>query len=142
MRCRVSFPTAFLFLRTYYTLLRVILIAVFRKPMSQSLGLLYFVVLCFPPPVSFISKLAVLYDTWRQGDDGRSSSSSSSVKVCEQEATASKQLEHCKQKKEEEDDWDKEDDRGSLMFSYAVLTTSAAPRVTWLHERWGKADRA
>ncbi|CAM9462771.1 unnamed protein product [Ascophyllum nodosum] len=79
--------------------------------------------------------LAVLYDTWRQGDDGRSSSSSSSVKVCEQEATASKQLEHCKQKKEEEDDWDKEDDRGSLMFSYAVLTTSAAPRVTWLHER-------
>lgn len=31
-----------------------------------------------------------------------------------------------------------EEDRGeSLLFSYAVLTTAAAPRLAWLHERWG-----
>lgn len=37
--------------------------------------------------------------------------------------------------KENETETEEEDKGGRLMFSYAVLTTSAAPRLRWLHQR-------
>lgn len=53
------------------------------------------------------------------------------------------QLQQQQQEKEEEavramiEVEDKEDRGGKVMFSYAVLTTGAAPRLRWLHERCG-----
>lgn len=82
-------------------------------------------------------QFAVLYDTWQQGDGFSSSGSGDKPRVAagsepkpdnpsdeggEQTALLEREVE--------------EEDRGeSLLFSYAVLTTSAAPRLAWLHER-------
>ncbi|CAM9738687.1 unnamed protein product, partial [Hapterophycus canaliculatus] len=84
---------------------------------------------------------AVLYDTWQQGDGhkgaagggnsghGGGGGARGAGNACAKDTakiTGDLSLE-----KEVE-----EEDRGeSLMFSYAVLTTSAAPRLAWLHER-------
>lgn len=86
------------------------------------------------------NQFAVLYDTWQQGDgykgaigsgnvcdngggNGVDGTSARSMMVATGESLLEREVE--------------EEDRGeSLMFSYAVLTTSAAPRLAWLHERY------
>ncbi|CAN0353985.1 unnamed protein product, partial [Ectocarpus fasciculatus] len=102
---------------------------------------------------------AVLYDTWQQGGDaiqgygngngnggGKAGSSSSSIGdgkagtmrgggyadfAGEGEGEGGLRGQTALLEREVEE----EDRGGSLMFSYAVLTTKAAPRLEWLHER-------
>lgn len=98
----------------------------------------------------------MIYDTWRQGEsyDGKetgrkrivadkygSKAPLKDVKPDEVDAEGTtkmlpqregEEVQEATVLKELEED---EDEGGSVMFSYAVLTTSAAPRLTWLHER-------
>eukprot|EP00903_Cladosiphon_okamuranus_P012786 g11950.t2 len=82
---------------------------------------------------------AVLYDTWQQGDPGTGSGSgtgnggggASRAEIPNNQTEGQAVQQMALLEREVED----EDRGGSLMFSYAVLTTSAAPRLAWLHER-------
>lgn len=86
--------------------------------------------------------MATLYDKWQQGErrgdghwktvdgdgGGRDSASGETEEATRLPSRLAQEI-----KKEEE-----EEDKGdTVMFSYAVLTTSAAPRLRWLHERFG-----
>lgn len=91
----------------------------------------------------------MIYDTWRQGkaydEKGRIVADKYASKTLQKNSTGDpegtsnriaqregEQAQKARVLKELEED---EDEGGSVMFSYAVLTTSAAPRLTWLHER-------
>lgn len=90
--------------------------------------------------------MATLYDKWQQGErrgDGHSKTvdgdggggsggrDSAGGEVGEATRLPSRLAQEFKEEEEE----DKGD---TVMFSYAVLTTSAAPRLQWLHERSGR----
>lgn len=100
------------------------------------------------------AQFAVLYDTWQQGD-GFSSGDKPRVAAGSKSSSDDPSNETEEQRREREGKRDRgdvgrehqeqtallereveEEDRGErLLFSYAVLTTSAAPRLEWLHER-------
>lgn len=79
-------------------------------------------------------QFAVLYDTWQQGDGFSGSGSGGKSRADnpnnETEGQTAQQIALLEREVEEEDQGE------SLMFSYAVLTTSTAPRLAWLHERY------
>lgn len=86
--------------------------------------------------------MATLYDKWQQGErrgdghsktvDGDGGGRDSASGETEEATRLRSRLAQEIKKEEEEDKGD------TVMFSYAVLTTSAAPRLRWLHERLGR----
>lgn len=76
-------------------------------------------------------QFATLYDTWDQGDN-----SWANVGVSAGMEGDGQTVKAVGNAAEVEAEAQTEDKDGHLMFSYAVLTTRASPRMQWLHERW------
>lgn len=79
--------------------------------------------------------MATLYDTWEQGDGAAGGGVDGAERNAQEDAKGGAAA-AAAAVAEVEKEAEVEDKAGRLLFSYAVLTTSSAPRLRWLHERY------